>query len=609
MIDRFKKKKTIGDGGLSVMDLMCSLWKYLIDTENMFDFLCLNLDVTKRRDLIYTLTMKRYKFNWLNPTGHWRLNLADKVERAIMMQLIAINNSESEFSRTQSGRMDTSQQGNWFNFRNEKLTTGHNQTTEIIIDKDFVKSLSGYGIVEFDYVSTSRPHPDDFIVNVVDTPQKKTTTGGGGDDADHDGNGPPVSGRTSARQPSGASSQPTTARKAPATSATSATTATTTAATTNGTTRERVLRLATDDDLYYFMQQLGLSSRAKTKAAQAIYTLMDLQLASTKYYFLARHIIVLLDAFDDSWDIQAKVVIAMFSRIKDLHNMDLILRTLSTKAQLEIFKRIGCLNLINPLKISFDYVLCLKYQDNRTWARQLMELASFESADQIMEDPTTDLPVATLYGSMTRVENDVRPEVMRFTYADFGVRTNNVLWHRRRDLLSRCLVGTQPIDDEVYQTISMFKELEAAGALLQGPIDQQYASYQKSKRSNLQRVVKNTKSMVNMMRLAKDTFTATVGAAASPDGGGGLTSGTVSAAMSPAGAALLSSLSPIQTSMATPGGVVGSPGSVLSAFSPQKPDASMSMMSPMSQAAVVNAVSSVNATMVAQRKAAANRNG
>jgi hypothetical protein len=378
--------------------------------------------------------------------------------------------------------------------------------------------------------------------------------------------------------------------------------------------------LATDDDLYYFMQQLGLSSRAKTKAAQAIYTLMDLQLAATKYYFLARHIIVLLDAFDDSWDIQAKVVIAMFARIKDLHNMDLILRTLSTKAQLEIFKRIGCLNLINPLKLSYDYVLCLKYQDNRTWARQLMELASFESADQIMEDPTTDLPVATLYGSMTRVENDVRPEVMRFTYADFGVRTNNVLWHRRRELLARCLVGTQPIDEEVYQTISMFKELEAAGALLQGPIDQQYASYQKSKRSNLQRVMKNTKSMVNMMRLAKDTFNATVGAAASPEGGGGGGAGMGGGLMmSPAGAAVLSALSPIQTSsLPTPAGAaaaaaaaasMGTPGSVLSAFSPQKPDAasSSSLMSPMSQAAVVNAVSSVNATMVAQRKAT-NRN-
>lgn len=53
MIDRFKKKKTIGDGGLTVMDIVVSLWKFLIDTEHMFDFLCVNLDVSKRRDFIY----------------------------------------------------------------------------------------------------------------------------------------------------------------------------------------------------------------------------------------------------------------------------------------------------------------------------------------------------------------------------------------------------------------------------------------------------------------------------------------------------------------------------------------------------------------------------
>lgn len=312
--------------------------------------------------------------------------------------------------------------------------------------------------------------------------------------------------------------------------------------------------------------------------------------------------------------------------------MDLILRTLSTKAQLEIFKRIGCLNLINPLKISFDYVLCLKYQDNRTLARQLMELASFESADQIMEDSTTDLPVATLYGSMTRVENDVRPEVMRFTYADFGVRTNNVLWHRRRDLLSRFLVGTQPMDEEIFQTISMFKELEAAGALLQGPIDQQYASYQKSKKSNFQRVVKNTKSMVNVMRMAKESFAVAAAAAA----GSGSTSNNNSPVKHGG-----TSLSPLQTSLAvnTSGlasvsldsaeGTKTSATHALAAFTPQR-QASMvnnntdgttpatagtqptgsfaafspekGSMSPTSKSAVAQVANLVQTTMIAQRK-------
>lgn len=58
---------------------------------------------------ILALTLKRYKFNWKNPTGHWRLNLEDKEQRSIMMQIIAINAVESEFSKSHSGRGDTSQ--------------------------------------------------------------------------------------------------------------------------------------------------------------------------------------------------------------------------------------------------------------------------------------------------------------------------------------------------------------------------------------------------------------------------------------------------------------------------------------------------------------------
>jgi hypothetical protein len=55
----------------------------------------------------------------------------------------------------------------------------------------------------------------------------------------------------------------------------------------------------------------------------------------------------------------------MFSRIVDLHRINVLLRRLERKAQHEIMHRLGCLNVINPLKISFDYSLCLKYLDNR----------------------------------------------------------------------------------------------------------------------------------------------------------------------------------------------------------------------------------------------------
>lgn len=426
--------------------------------------------------------MKRYKFNWLNPTSHWCLNLADKTERAIMMQLVAINNFESDYSKQSSGRGDTSQHGNWFNFRNEKFSGAPSSTASTIagatvkdffIDRDFVRNLPTSGTIEFDYVSTMRPNPRDF-------PSTATTS-------------TPTAAGAKANSISASSSA-----KTPAASPTKAGGGG--AGMGLGLGLTSTAQLINDDELYYFMQQLGLSNRAKVSSAQAIFTLMDLQLASTKYYFLARHILLLLDAFEDHWEIQAKAFVAVFSRIKDLHNVDIVLRSLQTKTQQEIFKRIGCLNLVNPLKIAADYVFSLRYQDNRSLMVALMELASYESADQIIEDPNTELPISTLYGSYTRALNDVRPEVMRFTYADFGLRTNNVLWTNRRELLKRFLVGTQPIDEDIFTTVSMYKEMEAAGALLTGPIDQQYASFLKTKKSNLQRVAKNTRVMVNMMR-------------------------------------------------------------------------------------------------------------
>ena len=130
---------------------------------------------------------------------------------------------------------------------------------------------------------------------------------------------------------------------------------------------------------------MNISSRAKITSANALFILLDLQLASTKYYFTIKQVHTILDSFVDDPDVQSKVIICLFSRIKDLHKLDILIRYLNKKAQQDIIKRIGCLNLMNPLKISFDYIFSLKYLDNRILLVSLMELASIESADQIIE--------------------------------------------------------------------------------------------------------------------------------------------------------------------------------------------------------------------------------
>jgi hypothetical protein len=53
MIDRFYDNSTIGDGELTKLDILKSVWKCLLDTENMYDFLYRNTNEEQRRDLVY----------------------------------------------------------------------------------------------------------------------------------------------------------------------------------------------------------------------------------------------------------------------------------------------------------------------------------------------------------------------------------------------------------------------------------------------------------------------------------------------------------------------------------------------------------------------------
>ena len=358
-------------------------------------------------------------------------------------------------------------------------------TREIVIDKDFIKNVPSTGSVEFDYVSTTRP-----VFYSKNKLQESFSLGHGG-------------AHSPAHHHSGAHSPAPHHAGAPSPSHHHGGSLPLTHSGLNillpPTNDDELL---TDDEFYVFMEKVGLSSRVKITSANALFVLMDLQLASTKYYFTVDQVHSILDSFADEWDVQAKVVVAMFSRIKDLHRMDMILRHLDSKAQQEIVSRLGPLNLLNPLKISFDYVLPFKYLDNRIMFVMLMELASIESADQITEDPSSELPIATYYGAFTRAQNETRPEVMKISFADFGERSKNVSWSDRRNIIKKFLIGTQPIDDTMYQVITQYRELEAAGALTSGPIDLQYGSFLKSSKVSAIKSVKSNKVMSAMMRTA-----------------------------------------------------------------------------------------------------------
>ena len=87
-----------------------------------------------------------------NPTGYYNLDMREPLNRVISKRLAEVNNYERRMSKNESGRGDTSQKGNWNNYRNEFVDDG----TVTLSSAFFIKPPTN-GDLKFDYVSTARP--------------------------------------------------------------------------------------------------------------------------------------------------------------------------------------------------------------------------------------------------------------------------------------------------------------------------------------------------------------------------------------------------------------------------------------------------------------------
>eukprot|EP01041_Mallomonas_annulata_P000200 gene200-359_t len=415
MIDYLVSSNLIGGGSLTRVDVFECVWANLIDSQNKYDFLCENLDVSDRYALAQSMSFEKFRFNWLNPTGHWRLDLGNRSQRNVMTQILALNSVESEFSEKYSKRGDTSQKGNWYNFRNECFRGGQN---EITIDADFALNTPWNGVIEFDYVSTTRP---------ISTSDVKTIT--------------PM-------------------------------------------------------EFEVMLANLGLSTRKRLSKANNLMNFMGLQMAVVKYYFTTSDVMTVMDCFSPDDTTQVKVIVCMFSRIKNLEDMNIIMRHLSSAAVQDLVQRIGWLNIMNPFKPCNDFILSHKYIDNRILTVKLLDLSAAESGDQLKEQPRTEFLLVQLYASMGRITAEYSNKVLRVAYCDFGERQSPPNWNKRRELISSFLIGTAPICPDVFKTMLMYKELESVGALSVGPIDQQYYEYQKTiKQKKVRRRLKRLNSV------------------------------------------------------------------------------------------------------------------
>ncbi|GMI09133.1 hypothetical protein TrVE_jg12628 [Triparma verrucosa] len=85
------------------------------------------------------------------PTAHYKLDMCKPSDRLCLQKLSAVNNTETNVRRGMK-LGDTSQRGNWMNFRNEVY-----RGQPFTITPWFLDPVPKSGILEFDYVSTFRP--------------------------------------------------------------------------------------------------------------------------------------------------------------------------------------------------------------------------------------------------------------------------------------------------------------------------------------------------------------------------------------------------------------------------------------------------------------------
>jgi hypothetical protein len=93
-------------------------------------------------------------FSPSNPTGHYKLELANPHQRIIAKKLIELSSEEKLF-RKERGLIDTSQKGDFDNWRNETL---NGKPWDYDENDEMASKLPTFGTLEFDYVSTAVAH-------------------------------------------------------------------------------------------------------------------------------------------------------------------------------------------------------------------------------------------------------------------------------------------------------------------------------------------------------------------------------------------------------------------------------------------------------------------
>jgi hypothetical protein len=136
--------------GTDLLGAMVAILPHMVDPENALTLVEHNLNPAQRLRLQHLL-FKCYGVIVGLSTGHYRLDLADPLDRSSMKMLIQLSNRAILYRRKHV-LPDTSQHNNLQGFRNESLNG-----KAFVLDAKFGDQLPKFGVVEFDFVHLMRP--------------------------------------------------------------------------------------------------------------------------------------------------------------------------------------------------------------------------------------------------------------------------------------------------------------------------------------------------------------------------------------------------------------------------------------------------------------------
>eukprot|EP00752_Nemacystus_decipiens_P009587 g8565.t2 len=332
------------------------------------------------------------------PSGHYSLDMHNPRDRLTASKIAAVANQERQHSKLNE-HANTSQHGNWHNFRNAEY-----DHEPIVLTSAWFIDPPPSGILRFDYASTSTPDH-----HQVSLPEKRFQR---------------VLARLGVSSPI-SSSTPIDEKVIGADTlrelATSHWRKMSSSSPIFKLDQRDYYRSGTSlDDVSLAswwstvevtsvdMERKGSFAHLEPSETyiKAFYKLKELEVALVSACLTTDQLARLLENFPREGQIRAEVVIAFYHKVTDIDHMCLLIDALRPDEEREIFARRGHLNCINPVFADRYYRLDLSIWDEREMAKMLVRLAEEELVQII---PTVERPWFSRRLAAKKDNSDVRP--------------------------------------------------------------------------------------------------------------------------------------------------------------------------------------------------------